>query len=255
MSNSCFPEHPSSVPPPPDGGGRRWLPVEPPPPRSPDAVIIPEGQLAEVLPEGLLEALDEAREEEGPSIALDPRWRAPRDAFLASTNARWGRLILEELSKAIARRKDGASESAKDMCQKVLLVLCRRYEEHVMETGEAWAPDKPGPYLCGVSRNVAREHFRAKARRLPITRGVEVDETPGAAPDPEEAASDAELLAIFERERATLTAEQAEVFQGRVSLGMTFPAIASVLERPVSTVHAQYRGAVEKLRAIMARSA
>jgi DNA-directed RNA polymerase specialized sigma24 family protein len=43
------------------------------------------------------------------------------------------------------------------------------------------------------------------------------------------------------------------VFEGRVSLRMTFPAIAAVLGRPVSTVHVQYRRAVEKLNAIVAR--
>jgi RNA polymerase sigma factor (sigma-70 family) len=212
-------------------------------------VIIPDGQLADVLPDGLVEAL----EEEGPSVALDPRWRATRDAFLASMDARWGGLILQELRRVIARRKDGAQESAKDLRQKVLLVLCRRYEEHVAQTGTAWAPDNPGPYLRGVSRNVARDHFKAKARRPAITRGVEVDETAGAVPDPEEAARHVELLAIFERERGTLTAEEAEVFEGRASHDMTFPAIAAVLGRPVSTVHAQYRRAVEKLNALVAR--
>jgi DNA-directed RNA polymerase specialized sigma24 family protein len=210
-------------------------------------VIIPDGQLVDVLPDGLVEAL----EEEGPD--LDPRWRAARGSFLASMDARWGSYILQELQRAIARRKDGAQESAKDLRQKVLLVLSRRYEEHVAQTGEAWTPDDPKAYLRGVSRNVARDHFKVKARKPAIERGVEVDETSGAVPDPEEAASHVQLLAIFDRERGTLTAEEAEVFEGRASLGMTFPAIAAVLRRPVSTVHAQYGRAVEKLTEIVAR--
>jgi DNA-directed RNA polymerase specialized sigma24 family protein len=214
-----------------------------------DAVIIPDGQLADVLPDGLVEAL----EEEGPSVALDPRWTAARDAFLASISAEWGWLILQALGKEIARRRDGAQESAKDLRQKVLLVVCRRFEEHVARTGEAWAPDNAGPYLRGVSRNVARDHFKAKARRPAITRGVEVDETAGTGLDPEEAACHVQLLATFERERGTLPAAEAEVFEGRVSLGMTFPAIAAVLGRPVSTVHVQYRRAVEKLNTILER--
>lgn len=74
---------------------------------------------------------------------------------------------------------------------------------------------------------------------------------PGAALDPEEAASHAQFLAIFERDRGRLTAEEAEVFEGRASLGMTFPAIAAVLRRNVSTVYAQYGRAVEKLQAIV----
>jgi DNA-directed RNA polymerase specialized sigma24 family protein len=169
-------------------------------------------------------------------------------------DAEWGWLILQELGKEIARRKDGAQESAKDLRQKVLLVLCRRYEKHVAQTGEAWAPDNPGAYLCGVSQNVARNHFKMKRRRPAIERGVEVDETAVAGRDPEEEAIHVELLAIFERERerGTLTVEEAEVFEGRASLRMTFPAIAAVLGRPVSTVHAQYRRAVEKLKAIVA---
>ena len=79
-------------------------------------------------------------------------------------DAEWGPLILQELGKEIARRKDGAQESAKDLRQKVLLVLCRRYEEHVAKTGEAWALDKPGPYLRGVSRNVARDSISLTVR-------------------------------------------------------------------------------------------
>jgi len=196
----------------------------------------------------------EALEEQGPEVALDPRWRAPRDAFLASMDAKWGRLILEELGREIAGRKDGAKESAKDMRQKVLLVLCRRYEQHVAQTGKAWAPDDPGPYLRRVSRNVARDHFKVKARRPAIARGVDVDETAGAGLDPEEAARHAELLAIFARERGTLTEEEAEVFEGRVSNRMTFPAIAAVLGRPIGTVYEQYSRALKKLDAIVERA-
>jgi RNA polymerase sigma factor (sigma-70 family) len=234
---------------PSDGGGRTWEPLEPPPPQPPDAVIIPEGQLAHVLPDGLLDAL----EEEGPSVALDPRWRATRDAFLASMDKQWGELILEELGRLIVRRKDGVQESAKDLHQKVLLVLSHRFEQHVAQTGEAWAPDNPKAYLCGVSQNVARDHFRAKARRPAIARGVEVDETPDAALDPEEAASHAQLLEMWRRDRETLTAEEAEVFEGHALLGMTFPVIAAVLRRPLGTVYSQYRRAVEKLEALVAR--
>jgi len=248
MFDSKFPKAPPPAPP-PDGGGRRWEPLEPAPPQPPDAVIIPEGQLADVLPDGLVEAL----EEEGPSVALDPRWRAARDAFVASMSAEWGWLILEELGKEIARRKDGAKESAKDLRQNVLLVLSRRYDKHMEQTGEAWAPDEPGAYLRVVSWNVARAHFRNKARQPAITRGVELDETAGAVPDPEEAACHVELLAIFERERGTLTAEEREVFEGRTSLGMTFEALAAVVGRSVSTVHREYGRAVKKLNAIVAR--
>ncbi len=67
--------------------------LEPPPPQPPDAANIPEGQLAEVLPDGLVEAL----EEQGPEVALDPRWKAARDELLASTGASWGAYILEAL--------------------------------------------------------------------------------------------------------------------------------------------------------------
>jgi DNA-directed RNA polymerase specialized sigma24 family protein len=246
MLDSTFPPKTPSHPP-ANGGGRTWAPLEPPPPQPPDAVIIPEGQLADLLPDGLMEALDE------PGPDLDPRWMAARDAFLASMDAEWGWLILQELGKEIARRKDGAQESAKDLRQKVLLVLCRRYAAHVAQTGEAWAPDHPAAYLRGVSRNVARNRAKMKSRQPAIERGVEVDETADPALDPEEEARHVELLATFKRERGTLTAEEAEVFEGRVSLGMTFPAIAAVLRRPVSTVHVQYRRAVEKLLAVVAR--
>ena len=51
----------------------------------------------------------------------------------------------------------------------------------------------------------------------------------------------------------TLTAEEAEVFEGRMSNGMTFAAIAAVVGRPISTVHDQYRRAVKKLKAIVER--
>ena len=156
MRDSKFPPRPPK--PPSDGGGRTWLPLEPPPPRPPDAVIIPEGQLADVLPDGLVEAL----EEQGPEVALDPRWKAARDAFLASTGAEWGAYILEELERTIARR-NGAKESAKDLRQNVLLVLSRRYAQHVTRTGEAWKLDHPKAYLRSVCENVARDHAKSKS--------------------------------------------------------------------------------------------
>jgi DNA-directed RNA polymerase specialized sigma24 family protein len=211
-------------------------------------VIIPEGQLADVLPDGLVEAL----EEQGLEIALDPRWKAARDAFLASMGAEWGAYILEELERTIARR-NGAKESAKDLRQNVLLVLSRRYAQHVMETGEAWKLDSPKAYLRNVCDNVARDHAKSKTRMPAIARGVEVDETASAGPDPEEAARRAELLKIWKRDRGTLTEEEAEVFEGHASLGMTFPTIAAVFRRPLGTVYSQYRRATEKLEALVAR--
>jgi RNA polymerase sigma factor (sigma-70 family) len=214
-------------------------------------VIIP--RLADVLPDELMEALEEASEEEAPIVALDPRWSAAREAFIRSMDDTFGPMILAELSRQIARRKDGAAESAKDLHQKVRLVLCRQYDEHFAKTGTAFAPKKT--YLRGVARNVARDHFKIKERKPAIERGVEVPETACGQLDPEGAARYAELLAAFERERerGVLTPEEVEVFEGRAKNDMTFPAIAAVLGRHVSTVHAQYRRAVDKLSAIAER--
>ena len=139
------------------------------------------------------------------------------------------------------------------MCQKVLLVACRRFDEHFAKTGKAWKPEEPGAYFRGVARKIASEHFRAKARRPAIARGVEVDEKAGLGLDPEEEARHRQLLETFERERGTLTTEEAEVFECRMSLDMTFPAIAAVFQRNINTVYAQYRRAVEKLSAIVER--
>jgi len=241
MSDSKKPKRPSP---------RTWLPPEPPPRRPPDALVVPEGQLAEVLPDGLVEAL----ENEGQNVALDPRWAVARDAFVASMDNEWGWLILEELGKEIARRRDGAQESAKDLRQKVLLVLCHQFDKHVAKTRKPWAPDNPGGYVRGVARYVAGDHFKVKARKPAIARGVEVEELDVALDlglDPEEAARHDQLMEIFERNRGTLTAEEAEVFEGRMSNEMTFAAIAAVVGRNINTVYTQYRRAVEKLKAIV----
>jgi RNA polymerase sigma factor (sigma-70 family) len=211
-------------------------------------VIVPEGQLAELLPDGLLEALGE----EGSSVALHPRWKPARDRFIASLDEKWGKLILQELEQAIASR-NGARESARDLRQKVMLVMCRRFAEHVAETGEAWETKDLGGYVRVVSRNVAKEHFRAKGRRPAIAQGVEVDERAGGGLDPEEEARHAQLLAIFKREPGILTAQEAEVFEGRVLNRMSFVAIAAVLDRNINTVYAQHRRAMEKLNAIVER--
>jgi DNA-directed RNA polymerase specialized sigma24 family protein len=138
----------------------------------------------------------------------------------------------------------------------VLLVLSRRYEQHLAQTGKAWAPDNPEAYLDDVCDKVALNHFKMKRRRPAIERGVEVDETSGAVSEPGTAVRLAQLLAIFERERESgrLPAEEAEVFEGRVLNDMTFPKIAAVLGRPLSTVQTQYARAVEKLRKVMARA-
>ncbi len=237
----------SEIPPKPlPACSQTYLPLDPPPPGPPDAIIIPEGQLAELLPAGLLEAM----EEEGPSVALDPRWKAARDAFLTSLDEQCGALIFQELCKQIAAQKDGAKESAKDLHQKVRLIACRLFDDHYEKTGEAWAPKNPEAYFRTVSQNVAKNHFRVKARKPAIARGVEADASESPWLDPEEAAQHAQLLEIFKRKGGTLTPQEEEVFQGRV-LGMTFGAIAAVLKRPLSTVHAQSERAKEKIKALV----
>ena len=117
------------------------------------------------------------------------------------------------------------------------------------------APRRPLPRLrdCLLPRHLGRGGALPRARAPsgePCVLGVLLYE---AGPNPEEAARHLQLLATFERERGggTLTAEEVEVFQGRASHDMTFPAIAAVLGRSVSTVHAQYGRAVEKLNAIV----
>ena len=191
------------------------------------------------------------------------RLRVPRRArvagplpALAPGVARPGRFRLRPRSRrSRARCRCGKTSAAS--------LACRIQPEHVpnapggkrnaAKTGQAWTPDDPGAYFRTVARNVAMNHFTVKARKPAIARDVEVDEAAGLGLDPEEAARHAELLATFERERGTLTEEEAEVFEGRMLNGMTFPAIAAVLQRPISTVHAQFRRAVEKLNAIVER--
>ncbi len=211
-------------------------------------MILPEGQLADVLPDGLVEAL----EEQGPEVALDPRWKAARDAFLASMERGGGGLILEELERTIARRNGARSRpriSARTCCSS-----CPAATRSTSRgRGRRGRSTNPKAYLRSVCFNVARDHAKSKTRMPAIARGVEVDETCGAVPDPEEASRHAQLLEIFERDRGTLTEEEAEVFEGHASLGMTFPVIAAVVRRPLGTVYSQYRRAMEKLEALVAR--
>jgi RNA polymerase sigma factor (sigma-70 family) len=210
--------------------------------QEPDVVIVPEGQIAEVMPEALVEALLS----EQPEAPLDPRWIAARDAFVASMGTEWGEVILDSLTREVLRRKDSAKESAKDLRQLVLIVLSRKYERHVLETGEAWEPDHPEAFVRSVSRNVARNHFKMKERRPEIERGLEVDAAPGVVPDPEQAALLAETL---EQCEGQLTQEEKEVFEARELLGLSFPVIASLVQRPLVTVHRQHARARAKLQA------
>ncbi len=237
------------------------LPEPPPPPPpieplrdGPDAVIVPEGQILEVIPQEILDAVLEGQASD---VTLTPEWTRARDAFVTKMRGRWAGDVLAALAREVRRIQDSSPISAEDLCQLVFIALSRKFEVHAKETGKAWAPEnewKPETekgFLLGVAHNLAWKHARAKGRRPGIERGVQTDETPDTALDPEASIIAREAWARFDREHARLglTQVEAEVFKCRGTYGLTFRAIAGVFKRNLPTVQDQYRRAVTKLRA------
>jgi RNA polymerase sigma factor (sigma-70 family) len=199
-----------------DRPARPEAPKEREPPRrgTPDVVIIPEDQLLK-----------------------------ERNAFVASLDERWKGFILKELS----RRDDVAAASRQDVCQAVLIILGNHYVKERRAGRDCELENEPA-FLDQVITHAAMNHATKKQRRLEVELGVELDEEPDSGLDPERALLLAERRARIARGLAELPKPEAEVFEARAGDRLTFELIATLLKRPLSTVHNQYARAVEKLR-------
>lgn len=198
-----------------------------------------------------------------PTPALAPAWKNPtpvrrrargditpadqeaeeRETYVAWLNKEYGGFIRKEL----ARRRDIVLESTKDLGQIVLLYAWEHHKEDV-KAGKSGTPEKMEAFLRCVIENRTRNHIRKKARRPQIEDGTEVDERPGAAPDPEERAMYGEMREAAARCHAELTPREAEVVEAREVDGISFEVIGLGLGLSKTRAFEIHAEAMKKLR-------
>ncbi len=190
---------------------------------------------------------DDEEEEPEPSldmpqaIVLPPGQSArERDAFLRWFQDRWGAFIHGKLLAWRGMRE----ESAKDLAQRVLLVICAKVD-----------PREPPVHMQGFLDRVIHHEVlnHRRPKRLDIAPDADADAAIAPGPSPESEADRAEHWAKIERYLTFLSPEEAEVFEGKERMGMTFEAIAGATGRSRATVARQHARALEKL-AEMARA-
>ena len=185
------------------------------------------------------EEVDEEAEiaAEGPDAIVLPAGQSAQDRenFLRWLNDHWGGFIYMRL----IGRQDVLEESAKDLRQRVLLVLCAQYEKQ----------EVPANMRAFLDRVIEHEVCNHKRRwRPPIAPEADVDLEVASALGPESAALRAERREKLRRYLTHLTQEEAEVFEAKELRGLTFEEIVAALGRPRSTVARQHASAVEKLK-------
>ena len=158
-----------------------------------------------------------------------------RDAVAREIVTQHGDLI----RRTLARRRDVAAESARDIQQRVLMIVCAQ-----MESGAP--PDNLSGFIRGVVRNEIANHKRTF--RPEVDRGADPEAEPCAAPDPEASTGDAELRAKLAGYLRILPRAQAEVVCCVDLQGMTIDEAAAALGRKRGTVSTQLTRAREKLQ-------
>jgi RNA polymerase sigma factor (sigma-70 family) len=158
-----------------------------------------------------------------------------RDAFIAWLERRWGAYIDMKL-----RRPDILPESAKDLRQQVLVILCEKHEKEE-------APPKDVPAFLGVVLKyvIANHQRRWKAD---VDAGADVDAAHAAAPSPESAAARAEMLEKIQRYAAHLTQEQLEVLEAREVHGLSLEEVAAARGCSVAAVFRTHARALRTLQ-------
>lgn len=124
----------------------------------------------------------------------------------------------------------GSSDIAEDVAQEVFLVVRRRLAAFEGESVRAW--------LCGITRNVVRNHARAhgrRARHLAAVAPVDPAPTPDAALELHRAA---DLLDEF---LATLPDEQRDAFTLHEIDGLAAAEIAALAQVPTRTIYSRIR--------------
>lgn len=158
-----------------------------------------------------------------------------RQAFLEALCREHGTFVDEVL----ARRRDVAEESKKDVRQIALLVLCQHLRRHEQPPGSVRR------FLRGVVKKVVRD--RKDKWRPDVDPGAEVEEALCAAPDPEDVAELAEEREKLGRYLGRLSPVEADVIRC-IDLGdMTIDEAAEALERMPGTVSTQIVRARKKL--------
>lgn len=158
------------------------------------------------------------------------------DAFIRELVEQHG----EFLRRTLLRHGDVLEESAKDLQQRVFMIV----REHVEKDAP---PENIRGFLVAVAHHVIANHkreWRPEGRRAAEPDDM-ADETSGA-PNPERTAHLAELRARLARYVGCLRPEEAEVIRC-ILVGMSIDETAAALQRPRGTVSTQLTSARDKL--------
>jgi RNA polymerase sigma factor (sigma-70 family) len=159
-----------------------------------------------------------------------------RDAFIAWVVKQWGPFI----QSLLLHHKGVLPESAKDLCQHVLIVLSDQFDKNGKRR-----PDDVPAFIEKIVDNAVMNHRNLGRQRL--EGGADLDAEPTTAPDPERAAMLFELREKVRRYFDDLPEEEAEVVQRREIDEQSFDAIAEALGRHRSTVIHQYNRGMQRL--------
>ncbi len=136
----------------------------------------------------------------------------------------------------------GASTDADDVLQETFLRLARN-RARMREV------DDPTAFAFAVARNEAHRWLASRSRRGEALAAAPRDLFAEASSDDAEAREAAESVALA---LARLKARDREVVELKAFAGLTFREIGAILGRPLGTIAARYRAALDRMRAHLA---
>jgi RNA polymerase sigma-70 factor (ECF subfamily) len=160
-------------------------------------------------------------------------------------NRRFGELVLPLLPAAYntARWITGNASDAEDVVQDAYLRALRHFEGYVGGDPRSW--------LLRIVRNCACDWLAARqgARRVPLGPDVDRLAATDSAHDPESAAQAASSARVIRSAIAGLPADYREVLVLRELEGLSYRAIAEIVEVPIGTVMSRLSRARDLLAA------
>jgi RNA polymerase sigma factor (sigma-70 family) len=157
---------------------------------------------------------------------------AERQAFMDSLARQYGRYIVEKLEQ-----KGVVPESAKDLAQDLILVVCEAVEKIEDPEKKREVLANMRGYIAGVVNNAVRDHRDlARNRKLVPDDGLAEAAAASSASDPEKAAIKAERKRKLQGYIRRLPQPEGDVIRCLDIEEMSYKATASKLGLPVGTL-------------------
>jgi len=160
-------------------------------------------------------------------------------------NRRFGELVLPLLPAAYntARWITGSGPDAEDVVQDAYLRALRHFDGYGGGDARSW--------LLRIVRNCAYDWLAARKGPRPVPLGPEADrqEAPASAHDPESAAQAASSVRVIRSAIARLPDDYREVLVLRELEGLSYRAIAEIVQVPIGTIMSRLSRARDLLAA------